>query len=197
MTTANSVGNSLVGQTGTGSFVGDTNALITSPFIITPALGTPSALVLTNATGDQLGAVDGSSAASGHVGDYFSQSALIGDAQPLSSGVTANVFLTTTALPPGDWDIYGTVIFNPDTTTTTSEVIAAISDTSATLPTLGASNNTTKINAAIPAGKNIVLNVGPVRSTSAFVQVFPLVAQATFAVSTMSVYGFVSARRVR
>jgi hypothetical protein len=192
MATRNSVDNGLVGQTGTGSFVGST-----SPTLVTPDLGTPSTLVLTNATGDQLGALDASNATSGHVGEYFSQSELIADAQPLTTDTPANVFLTTTALPPGDWDVYGTVIFNPDTTTTTTEVIAALSGTSATLPTLGAENNTAKIDASIPAGKNIVLNVGPVRANSAFVHVVYLVAQATFAVSTMSVYGFVSARRVR
>src|SRR6266850_190445 len=98
MTTANCVNNSLTGQTGSGSFVGSSDAIISSPFIITPALGTPSALVLTNATGDQLGAIDASSAASGHVGEYFSQSELVGSAQPLSTGTAANVFLTTNPL---------------------------------------------------------------------------------------------------
>ena len=46
MTTANSVNNSLTGQTGTGNFVGST-----SPTLVTPALGTPASGVLTNATG--------------------------------------------------------------------------------------------------------------------------------------------------
>lgn len=46
MATINAVGNGLSGVTGTGTFVGST-----SPTLVTPALGTPSALVLTNATG--------------------------------------------------------------------------------------------------------------------------------------------------
>ncbi len=152
---------------------------------------------LTNFTGDAIAASDGGDAAPGHKGQYFSQSALIGSAQPLSTGTPANVFLITTSLPQGDWDVYGTVVFNPDTTTTTTEVIAALSSTSATLPTLGADNNTTKLDVSVPAGKPIVLQVGPVRSNSAFSQTVFLVAQATFAVSTMSVYGFVSARKYR
>lgn len=45
MATNNAVNTSLSGQTGTGNFVG-----ATSPTLVTPALGTPSALVLTNAT---------------------------------------------------------------------------------------------------------------------------------------------------
>jgi hypothetical protein len=45
-TTNNAVNNALTGATGTGLFVGQT-----SPTLITPALGTPSALVLTSATG--------------------------------------------------------------------------------------------------------------------------------------------------
>lgn len=192
VTKANSVGTSLSGQTGTGNFVGSI-----SPILTTPNVGTPTALALTNATGDQLAALDGSSAASGHVGEYFSQSELVGSAQPLTSGATSNVFLTQTALPPGEWDVYGTVIFNPDVTTTATEVIAALSGTSATLPTLGAENNTAKLDMTIAAGKSIVLNVGPVRANSASVQTVFLVAQATFAISTMSVYGFMSARRPR
>lgn len=46
MATKNAVGNSLTGLTGTGTFVG-----ATSPTLITPDLGTPSAGVLTNCTG--------------------------------------------------------------------------------------------------------------------------------------------------
>jgi len=144
-----------------------------------------------------IGVRNGSDAISGNVGEYFSQSELVGSAQPLSTGTPSNVFLTQNVLPPGDWDVYGTVIFNPDTTTTTTEVIAALSGNSATLPTLGADNNTTQLDASIPAGKPTVLNVGPVRASSAFIQTVFLVAQATFSVSTMSVYGCMTARRVR
>lgn len=46
MATNNAVNTSLSGQTGTGNFVGST-----SPTLVTPALGTPSAVVLTNGTG--------------------------------------------------------------------------------------------------------------------------------------------------
>lgn len=46
MATNNAVNTTLSGQTGTGSFVGSI-----SPSIATPALGTPTAIVLTNATG--------------------------------------------------------------------------------------------------------------------------------------------------
>lgn len=46
MATINSVGNGLSGVTGSGVFVG-----ATSPTLVTPNLGTPSAGVLTNATG--------------------------------------------------------------------------------------------------------------------------------------------------
>ncbi len=46
MATINAVGTSLVGQSGTGAFAGNV-----SPSFTTPALGTPSAAVLTSATG--------------------------------------------------------------------------------------------------------------------------------------------------
>ena len=50
MATINAVGNGLSGVTGSVNFVGST-----SPTLVTPALGTPTALVLTNATGLPLG----------------------------------------------------------------------------------------------------------------------------------------------
>lgn len=46
MPVVNAVGNALTGSTGTGAFVG-----ATSPTLVTPDLGTPSAGVLTNCTG--------------------------------------------------------------------------------------------------------------------------------------------------
>ena len=46
MATQNSVGTGLAGQTGTGAFVG-----ATSPTLVTPNLGTPSAINLSNASG--------------------------------------------------------------------------------------------------------------------------------------------------
>jgi len=188
----NSVNTPLRGTTGTGSHVGSN-----SPSIVTPDLGTPSSLILTNATGDKLGVLDGTDAAVGHVGQYFFQNLLIGSATSLTSGIAANVFPLTTSLPIGDWDCYGTIIFNPDVTTTSTSLIAALNISSATLPTFGTENNISFLNISFSAGQSAVLKVGPFRSSSQFTQAVFLIAQATFSVSTMSVYGYMSARRVR
>lgn len=174
-----------------------TNKTLTSAILTTPNLGTPSALILTNATGDQLGTSIGGNAASGHVGEYFSQTELIGASQPLSTGVTSNVFPVQNALSPGDWDIYGTVAFNPNVATTSSQFIVGLSGTSTTLPTIGADNNYSQLDGTFSAGQTVVLNIGPVRSSSAFIQNIFLVAQSTFSINTMSVYGCMTARRIR
>lgn len=171
---------------------------LTNKTLTTPDLGTPSALVLTNATGDQVGVNNGSDAQVAHVGEYVNQQTLIADEQAMTSGVAQNViFPFVLAFGPGDWDIYGTVVFHPNAATTSSSFIAALSSTSATLPTLGVDNNTHRIDGTFSAGQTCVLNVGPVRSSSAFIQTIFLVAQSTFAVNTMSVYGCLTARRVR
>ena len=103
MATINSVGNGLSGVTGSGVFVG-----ATSPTLVTPNLGTPSAAVLTSATG-----------------------------LPLSTGVTgvlaganggtgvANTGLTLT--------MGGNVVFSGGFTTT----ISVTGNTTLTLPTSG------------------------------------------------------------
>jgi len=54
MTTVNAVGNALTGSTGTGAFVGSTSASL-----VTPNLGTPSAIDLSNATNIPWGSANG------------------------------------------------------------------------------------------------------------------------------------------
>lgn len=104
MTTVNAVDTTLSGQTGTGNFVGSN-----SPSIITPDLDTPSALILTNATGDQIGTNTNNNAASGHVGEFISS------VIPFSSSVSfANdtfTDLTFISLSAGDWTVFGNIFY--------------------------------------------------------------------------------------
>lgn len=190
MATNNSVNVGLSGATGTGSFAGSN-----SPTLVTPSLGTPSALILANATGNQLGTTTNDNAVALHVGEYVSSSVLVGSAVSLTTATPANV--TSISLTAGDWRVSSIVIFNPNALTTSSDLRMGMSTTSATMPTLGAQNNSSFITQTFSAGLTQSLSAGSMRiSLSATTTVY-LVAQATFAVNTMTTYGFIGATRFR
>jgi hypothetical protein len=102
MDTNNAVNVRLAGSSGSGSFTGRE-----SPALITPNLGTPSALVLTNATGDQLGTTTNNSAAALHVGEFVSNVRLSSSAISLTNATATDV--TSISLTAGDWDVWGNV----------------------------------------------------------------------------------------
>ena len=59
MVSINNVNNTLIGQTGTGTFVGSAGATLSSPTFTTPALGTPASGNLVNCTGYPATALSG------------------------------------------------------------------------------------------------------------------------------------------
>lgn len=177
-------------STGSGNIVRATSATL-----VTPALGTPSALVLTNATGDQTGTTTNDNAAAGKVGQYVSSSVLVGSAISLTSATNADV--TSISLTAGDWDVRGCIIFVAAGGTIATRYASAISISSGFFPTSGAENNQQVLNITFPAGQGCTLSAGPVRLSLAGTTTVYLEAQAVFTVSTMTAYGFIGARRVR
>ena len=165
-----------------------------------PVLGTPASGALTNCTGLPIEAglvcsATNDSAAASKLGQYISSSVLVGSSVSLTSTVAANV--TSISLTAGDWDVAATVIYNPAAGTTTTFKQWGISQTSATQPTLGAENNGGFSTQAWAAGTTDSFTAGPMRISLASTTTVYLVAQATFAVDTNSVYGFIGARRPR
>lgn len=134
-------------------------------------------------------------APTGYVGEYISSSVLSGSAVSLTSAVPANI--TSISLTAGDWEVAGTVASLPNAATTTSRMVSGISRTSATFETVGAENNIQIKNETGSAGQTFAMGVGPMRiSVSATTTVY-LLMNCTFAISTLSGYGFIGARRVR
>jgi len=134
-------------------------------------------------------------ATAGNVGEFVSQTVLVGAAVSLTNGVAANI--TSISLTAGDWDVSGNVDFLPAGTTTVNSVSAWTSITSATFPTSPNAGALNRIQAPFTTGVDQVLPVGVQRiSVSGTTTVF-LSALAGFSVSTMQGYGFLRARRVR
>lgn len=143
------------------------------------------------------GVTDGSVANPGDKGEYIS--AFNATGLNLVTAVSANV--VSISLPPGDFDIWGAVIFTP-TSTGPNSLSAGISGTSATLP-----SNTDIISGfgtmaeiwsgSITSGKRQVYPTGQCTSNFATAKTVYLVAQSTFGGGSINVTGYISARRAR
>ncbi len=151
---------------------------------------------LTNATGvDIKGTNTNDSAAAGNVGEFVSGTVASGSAVGLTSATGANV--TSISLTAGDWDVSGNIIFIPAATTSITALFASSSSTSATVAADYYRFDDQRA-AYVPAGGGRIGSPIPTQrfSLSGTTTIY-LVAQANFTVSTLSAYGFISARRVR
>jgi hypothetical protein len=193
MTTINIVDTGLAGQTGTGNFVG-----ANTPTLITPTLGatTATSIVFSPTTNGMIGTTTNDNAIAGTVGEYISSSILIGSAVAMTTTNTG-YNITTISLTAGDWDVSGVVVFNPAGTTTINGIYTGISTTSTIFPTAGTGNNFTYLTMPLTTGQQQIQPVGPTRLSLSGTTTVYLLALAIFGVSTMSGYGFISARRIR
>ncbi|MEJ0093844.1 MAG: hypothetical protein WDN46_10495 [Methylocella sp.] len=136
---------------------------------------------------------DAATQAAGLVGEIMSLSVPNSSAvsQP-TSGTPINI--GSIALTPGNWLCNGTVWTKPAATTTTSSLLASLSTTSATNAAAG-SVGAAESSSAIPANVAESVNFGPaVFNVSAATTLF-LVGNASFAVSTMALYGSAQCQR--
>jgi hypothetical protein len=152
---------------------------------------------LTGLTGGIVGTATNNNAAAGYIGEFLSSVVLIGAAVPITTTTQTNI--TTLALTAGDWDVWGSLWTLPAAGTTTDTVAAAVSQTSATLPTtpaIGGANQQLR-GLATAATQVVVIATGTTRISLAAPATIYLVGFISFAVSTMSAYGSLSARRAR
>lgn len=152
---------------------------------------------------DQLikGTPTNDNAIAGDVGELITSTVASASAVSLTSTTAANV--TSISLTAGDWDVDGVVDFNLAASTNVTVYNAAISLTSATLPTqpggsgLGTDPITVINQAAQVPGGLVVVATPTVRVSLAATTTVYLVASSTFTVSTNAAYGTIRARRVR
>jgi hypothetical protein len=143
------------------------------------------------------GTILGDDAAPGMIGEVISNSNFGG------VGLTTNVAMNVAQiqLTPGDWNVGGVVIFTP-TSTGPNAVIAALSQTAAALP----SDNDVATGKGImqqiwassmPSGKTQTTPTSLIRVNTNAAKPIYLVALATFGGGSVSVTGYISARRIR
>lgn len=195
MATQNQIGLTLSGQSGSVSFAGTT-----SPTFITPILGAATATTVTfnPTTGGIVGTTTNDSTSAGNVGEFISSNVLIGSAVALTSTITANI--TSISLTAGDWAVTAEGATAPGSGTTSSVVTFGISQTSATLATGISPVDATQVGFNnIPSNPNqsLILVVPSIRISLASTTTIYFIVRTVFAVSTMSAYGWISARRVR
>jgi hypothetical protein len=140
---------------------------------------------------DITGTTTNDNAAAGYIGEVITSNIAVGSAVSLSTGVSKDV--TSISLTAGDWDVYGWVALNPAGSTTTQTFGCGISTTSATLGT-----GQTKLNSlSVGAGSTTQLPCATQRLSLSGTTTVYLVGLAGFAASTMSAYGYITARRAR
>lgn len=132
------------------------------------------------------------------VGSYLSNTTTAGQAVTISTASMTGGNAAAIGLTPGDWNVWGTVYFNPGTTTTTTGEYGVVTSSSGTLPSqLAGGLGYSYENATLPAGGSTALNINPVRVSLATTTTYYLVGAALFATSTNGVFGSIAARRAR
>lgn len=140
----------------------------------------------TSAIAARKGVTDGSDAATGQIGEYIEAGSTSDIA--LSNGVAANV--VTLALPAGDWDVSGNVIFNPGAAVSYAAV--SVNNISA-----GFGRFATRIPGSGVATQLRIGAGGPLRMNVGSPITMYLVAQAGFSSGSVAAGGVIWARRQR
>jgi hypothetical protein len=147
---------------------------------------TAGSLTFSPTTQGIVGTTTNDNAAAGYVGEYISSTVT-------ASAITNNTFtnVTSISLTAGDWDVFGSILTNPAATTTQSGVSCGINTVSATFPSLYTSNG------AYTAGNNAGLVAPTVRLSLNTTTTVYLVAAVVYSISTLTITGFIGARRRR
>lgn len=188
----------LTSGTGTASWNWDYLPVQSGLPIATGASASLNSLTFSSTSGI-IGTTTNDNAAAGSVGEYISSSVPVASAVTLTTGIGKTI--TSITLTAGDWDVSGMVVFSPSTTSNASYFFAGISTTNNTIPVAGNENNVSGATntggaGTFGAGIGLMPAVGPTRlSLSGNTSVY-LVGQSGFT-GTMSVYGFIGARRAR
>jgi hypothetical protein len=142
-----------------------------------------------------LGTTSGNNAAAGYVGEVLSSTIAIGSATSLTTATGKSV--TSLVLSAGDWNVWGNIGYIAAATTTVSLLTGSISTTNNTQATSPNGGGYAQLQATLTTASTNILPVGMTQINVSTSTTVYLVATATFAVSTMTAYGSIYARRAR
>ncbi len=149
---------------------------------------------VTISKGQYPGTTTNDAATAGNEGEYIESVVLSGSATSLATGTAKTI--TSISLPAGDWDVNGTIYYVIAASTTITLLYAAMSGTTNTQDSVPG-KFAQQIFASFAPSSTMSLTLPPYRLSLAGTTSQFLVAQATFATSTMTAYGIIRARRVR
>jgi hypothetical protein len=141
-----------------------------------------------------IGVTDGSSAASGYIGEVITSSVPSGSAVSLTTGVASNV--TSLPLPPGFYLAFANIIFDPAGSTVVSAITGSINSTSATQATAPNGGYQTRSD-SFTTGADQSLSITPFIINITATTTYFLVATASFTTSTCAAFGEFTAVRIR
>jgi hypothetical protein len=148
------------------------------------------------------GTTTNNSAQAGSIGEFVTSTVAVGSAVSLTTATAANI--TSISLTAGDWDVSAMADFNPGATTSITLMQAGLGTTTAVLlgQAGGGGVGTDPVSswtqsAQVPTAGPLSLELPPVRVLIGSTTTIFFVANATFTISTLSVYGTIRARRMR
>jgi len=152
-----------------------------------------SSTITPSQTNGIVGTTTNNNANSGSYGEYLTGTTTGSSA---TSGTSLNA--ASVSLTAGDWDVTGIIQTVPGTGTTQTSIATGISTQSATIQNItGSFQNTQNMSLNFSASAQINLTAPVTRISIASTTTIYLVAYVVFGVSTLSVDGFIRARRIR
>jgi hypothetical protein len=155
---------------------------------------TKSVTVAQNCYGTIATAVQNNSDTGGFYGEFITAARAVGSALALTDN--AQVTVTSISLPAGDWEISAQTLFTGPSATVVAGVAAGMSATTASVDPAHAVEFSCSNFAVFSTVTQIAMSAGPYRFTNTARATYYMTALGHFSVSTMSVYGTISARRI-
>lgn len=142
------------------------------------------------------GVSDGSNASAGYVGEFVTASVF---ASPVNITTLTATDMTSISLTSGDWDVWGNIYFTGAVSTVVNQLNAWVSSTSASYPngvTLSRQDYG-DTGSSSTGGVAMGLPISPLRFSLSSTTTIYISGYTKFSISTLSMIGFISARRVR